>query len=117
MIKEVELLGKKFEIDTTPLSAGGFKLLHAEISEVHESPASGMIAGFLREVGKEPMTRTLIVVSPETEHKVVLALGYKFSRSKAWRNLYNYHSMKNRQRRHAGDNGGRGRSAPEALLG
>ena len=94
MIKTVKVKDRKYEIDTTPQSSDGFRYSHAEIYKVNESPASGIIANFLREVGKGPVNKTLTIIDDEEKKAIVLALGYKFSRSKAWRNTFNYYSRR-----------------------
>ena len=94
MIKTVEINNKKYEIDTTPQSSNSFRYSYAKIYEVSERPASGRIATFLREFGKEPVNKTLIIIEEDEKKAVVLALGRKFSKSKAWRNSFNYYSRR-----------------------
>lgn len=92
MIKTVEVNGKKYEIDTIPQTSEGWRYSYVDIYKVTESPASGIMANVLRELGKEPVTKTLSIIDEEEKKEVVLALGYRFSRSKAWQNTFDYYS-------------------------
>lgn len=92
MLKEAIVDGQKYEIDTIPTSPDGpFRYSYATIYGVLESPASGVLADVLRDLGKEPVTRTLYEVSEAEKKEVVKALGWKFSRSNAWKNLWELH--------------------------
>lgn len=94
MIKTVEVNRKKYEIDTTPQTSDGWRYSYVDVCRVTESPASGVIANVLRELGKEPVTKTLTIIGEQEKKEVVLALGHKFSRSKAWQNTFDYYSRR-----------------------
>lgn len=93
MLKDIKVNGQLYQINTTPIHKG-FRYTFAKVSAISESPASGRLANFLRELGKEPINRTELKVTLEEKQMVVLAAGYKFSRSRAWRNLYEYYARK-----------------------
>lgn len=89
MLREVIVDDQKYEIDTTPvLPNGSFHYSLATIYGVLESPASGVIANFLRDLGKKPVIKTRVEIDEAEKKKVVVALGWKYSRSNAWRNLW-----------------------------
>ena len=96
MIKIVEVNGKKYEIDTTPREPSR-STIYAVISGITESPARGVVANFLRDIGREPVTLTRHYLNDAEEQEVVLSLGWKFSRSNQWRELFNYYSLKDKK--------------------
>lgn len=90
MLKVAEVNGKQYEIDTTPERLMG-RSVHAKIVEFVERPATGPLAAAISEMsGKPAVTRHYYKVDETTEREVVQALGYKFSKSDAWRNLWEY---------------------------
>lgn len=99
MLKEATVNGKKYEVDTTPTSPNGpFRYPFAEIYGVSESPASGVVANVLRQLGKKPVTRVHTIVDDDEEKAIVVqALGWKFSQSKAWKNLWELYGRTKRQ--------------------
>ena len=89
MVKDVIIDGRKYRVDTTPVSPNGpFRYSFAEVYGVSESPATGVVANALRQMGREPVTQILTGLSDKEQATIVQTLGYSFSRSKAWRNLW-----------------------------
>jgi len=62
------------------------------VTEYEDTPVtSGITAGFLSEVNnRTPVQRTWYETSRETQERVVLACGWKFSTAKAWRDEWDY---------------------------
>ena len=93
MIKDVEVNGKLYEIDTTPPKFMG-RSDYAKIVRFCERPATGPLARAISEMsGKPAVRREYYEVSPEEEREVVQVLDWKFSRSNSWRNLWEYWRM------------------------
>jgi len=95
VIQDVVIDGQKYEVNTTPSSCNGHYPF-ATVFGVRESPASGVIANVLRELGKKPVTRVLVEVDRSEIQHIVKSLGWKFSRSRAWQNLWELYG-RNRQ--------------------
>ena len=84
MEKTVTLNGKEYYINTTPEG-----LRYADVYGVMHREASGVIADAMTELtGKRPTVRDKTILHGSEVYEVVLALGRKFSRSKAWNRLY-----------------------------
>ena len=84
--------GNVYMVETTPSNRR-----HADITQLSPRWARGSISDFLREqTGQEQYYYDRLILSDADTIKLVLELGYKFSRSKAWRNLYDWAYFKNR---------------------
>ena len=78
--------GKIYEVDTTP-----DKKHFATVYELLPRKASGVIANFLQEyTGHEQYTYDRAILDDDALIEVVVDLGWRFSRSKAWRRLYDW---------------------------
>jgi hypothetical protein len=87
MIKEIQVKDRKYQIDTTPEDRH-----YAEVLAIKETEATGALMDVLSEViGKPMVSRIYTTPSPEEEREVVLTAGWKFSKSKAWKDLFEYH--------------------------
>lgn len=64
------------------------------VTRLEPSRASGVIANTLRAMGKDPVMLVEYVVERGEEEKVVLGLGWKFSRAKVWKNIFEYYYRK-----------------------
>lgn len=82
MIKEAEVNGKTYEIDTTPER---YHFVQIVKFELHDD-TSGVFAQAMAEVAGKPMQiKHRYLISEEEEIEVIVALGRKFSTSKAWK--------------------------------
>ena len=91
MLKEVAVAGKTYEVDTTPVNTFGKPKMFAEVYGVVYTPVnSGVIAGFLAEIGKTPTIRIRLDIEDQEKVGVIVALGWRFSTSRAWSNLYDW---------------------------
>ena len=97
MIARVEYNGKEYHIDTTP--EGEFA--KAEVTQVEYSDATGAFANFWEEASGQRLQDARHYVVPDAEliDLVVLHLGYKFSRSKAYKRLYDWAEFEWRRNR------------------
>lgn len=79
--------GATYRVDTTPV-----RRLHAEVVGLLKSRSAGWVGDFLREAtGKESFTYTERMISKDEERDVVYSLGWKFSTSRQWRELWEYY--------------------------
>ena len=78
--------GKVYLIETTPLNR-----IHAQVYELIPRKASGIVANFLEEVtGQEQYTYDQAIVAEDDLITLVMELGHKQFRSKAWKNLFDW---------------------------
>lgn len=97
MIRTAEVNGQQYEIDTTPDKVMG-RSVHAKIVRFEDRPASGPLANAISElIGRPSLTRHYYKVEQAEEREVVQTLGYRFSKSTAWGNLWEYWRAMDRQ--------------------
>lgn len=91
MIKEIEVNGKKYEINTTPENKW-----QAEIHRYEEVALSGTLAEVLKELNGNPVLyrNDYFEISDEETVEIAMAAGYKFSRSKQWQRLIDWAGYK-----------------------
>ena len=97
MYAEIEYQGAKYSIEIP--RQGYIEVLG--ISE-HKIPVGngGVVVEALREIVKfEPVSRSQYIVSDEERIEVILACGWKFSKSQNWRNTWElyYHEAGGRK--------------------
>jgi hypothetical protein len=83
MYTEVEYKGKEYSLEIP-------KRGRIEVLKISTSPAGGAIANALRGMGKEPTSRCETVVGDDERSEIILACGWKFSKSKTWRDEWDY---------------------------
>ena len=87
MLKTVKFNSKEYMIDTTP--EGQFA--RAEVTEMARSDAGGAFANAWEyATGQRLQDVKHYMVEDEDLIALTLHLGHKFSRSKAWRRLYDW---------------------------
>lgn len=91
MEKIVEVNNETYRVTTTGAGLWGF----AKIERLLLVRASGVMANFLREHGRDPkIILSVAQIRDEEEASVVNALGWKFSRSRAWRQLWEHYNRR-----------------------
>lgn len=88
MIREVEVNNRHYQIDTTPICTSS-RRPYPHIERFEEVPTSGVVVGALNDLlGRVTMTRIWFTVGWEEEIELAQTLGWDFSRSRAWKNLW-----------------------------
>ena len=90
--------GKIYLIETTPRER-----IHAQVYQLLPRKASGIIAEFLAEAtGQEQYTYDQAIVPEDELVRLVLELGHKKFRSRAWKNLFDWAYFRDRKERESG---------------
>ncbi len=84
-VREGEYL---YEINTTP---EGSRYRHATIEKFMLVDLGGVWSGVLQEMGRDPQTKIGVKMKDGEERELVQRLGWEFSRSRAWQNLWEYY--------------------------
>lgn len=93
MIKDVEYKGQLYEIDTTPENRH-----FATINGIDFMTCNSPLSQVMEELtGRKLKARLQFKVEDDTKMELVLHLGYKFSRSKAWNALFDWAYFRNRK--------------------
>lgn len=80
MIREVQYNSQLYQIDT----------LTGDITSICRRSASGVLAGVMRDLGKDIQSTTHYVVPSKERDDLIVFLGWRFSKSKMWRKLFDY---------------------------
>lgn len=81
---DIQFQNRSYSIETNPPRSR-----FAEIRRFEEVPAqSGIVAGVLRNYGRNPVTRNYLVTTEDEIRDLVAYLGYSYSRSQAWRRTW-----------------------------
>lgn len=93
MLREVKEGDYIYEINTTPEGMGRFGC--ATVEKFALVDLGGVLSGVLEELlGRKSRTRIGVRMNDGEERELVHRLGWKFSRSRAWRNLWEYYRMR-----------------------
>ena len=95
----IEHDGAIYEIHTTPQDR-----MFATVEKLRPRRASGVIARFLEEsTGETQYTYDAVVMEDGELIELVMELGHKFSRARAWKNLFDWAYFKTRKSNHIDD--------------